>query len=158
MLGVKQCLSSARRPQTDGQTERTNRTLEGMLRHFVSPSHDDWDIRLLCCEFAINNAWNQSTGSTPFFLNTGSHPRSPVNVDVVCKLPAADSFVGRINESIGCARGSLKCAQARMKESYDAKHRAESFEVREFCFPVTSRFVSVCRWIQKVHGKTAGTF
>ena len=35
MLGVKQCLSSARRPQTDRQTERTNRTLEDMLRHFV---------------------------------------------------------------------------------------------------------------------------
>ena len=30
MLDVKQCLSSARRPQTDGQTERTNRTLEDM--------------------------------------------------------------------------------------------------------------------------------
>ncbi len=58
MLGVKQCLSSARRPQTDGQTERTNRTLEDMLRHVVSPSHNDWDLRLPCCEFAINNAWN----------------------------------------------------------------------------------------------------
>lgn len=134
LLGVKQCLSSARRPQTDGQTERTNRTLEDMLRHFVSPSHDDWDIRLPCCEFAINNACNQSTDSTPFFLNTGSNPRSPVNVDVVCKLPAAESFVGRISDSIANAKDSLKYAQARMKESYDAKHRAESFEVGEFVF------------------------
>ena len=48
LLGVKQCLSSARRPQSDGQTERTNRTLEDMLRHFVSPSQDDWDVRLPC--------------------------------------------------------------------------------------------------------------
>lgn len=125
---MKQCLSSARRPQTDGQTERTNRTLEDMLTHFVSPSHDDWNIRLPCCEFAINNAWNQSTGSTTFFLNTGSNPRSPVNVDVVCKLPAAESFVGRVSNSIARAKDSLKYAQARMKESYDAKHRAESFE------------------------------
>ena len=31
LLGVKQCLSSSRRPQSDGQTERTNRTLEDML-------------------------------------------------------------------------------------------------------------------------------
>ena len=134
MLGVKQCLSSARRPQTDGQTERTKCSLDDMSRHFVSSSHNDWDLRLPCCEFAINNAWNQSTGSTPFFLNTGSHPRSPGNVEVKCKLPAADAFVGRIQESIACARDSMKYAQARMKESYDAKHRAESFEVGEFVF------------------------
>ena len=73
-------------PQSDGQTERANRTLEDMLRHFVSPSQDDWDLRLPCCDFAINNAWNQSTDSTPFSLNFGEHPRSPINVDVVCKL------------------------------------------------------------------------
>ena len=134
MLGVKQCLSSARQPQTDGQTERTKCSLEDMSRHFVYSSHYDWDLRLPSCEFAINNAWNQSTGSTPFFLNTGSHPRSPVNVEVVCKLPAAHTFVGRIQESIARARDCLKYAQARMKESYDAKHRAESFEVGEFVF------------------------
>ena len=73
LLGIKQCLTSARRPQWDGQTERTNHTLEDMLRHFVSPSYDDWDLRLPCCEFAINNAWNQPTGNTMFFLNPGEH-------------------------------------------------------------------------------------
>ncbi len=56
----------------------------------------------MCCEFAINNARNQATGSTPFFLNFCEHPRSPISVDVVCKLPAADTFVGR--ESVIRAR------------------------------------------------------
>ena len=134
MLGVKQCLSSSRRPQSDGQTERTNRTLKDMLRHFVSPSQDDWDLRLPCCEFAINNAWNQSTGSTPFFLNSGEHPRSPINVDVVCKLPVADAFVGRIKNAVSRARDSLLYAQQRMQKNYNAKHRAESFEVGEFAY------------------------
>ena len=133
-MGVKQCLSSARRPQSDGQTERTNRMLEDMLRHFVSPSQDDWDVRLPCCEFAINNAWNQSTGSTPFFLNFGETPRSPVNVDVVCKLPAADAFVGRVKDAVHKARNSLLYAQQRMCTSYDAKHKAESFEIGEFAY------------------------
>ena len=120
-------MSSARRPQSDGQTERTNRTLEDMLSHFVSPSLDDWDLRLPCCAFAINNAWNAATDSTPFFLNTGAHPRSPVNVNVVCKLPAVNSFVGKINAAIARAKDSLKNAQMRMSSAYDAKHRAESF-------------------------------
>jgi len=132
LLGVKQCLSSSRHPQSDGQTERANRTLEDMLRHFVRPSQDDWDVKLPCCEFAINNAWNQTTGSTPFFLNFDEHPRSPINVDVVCKLPAADTFVGRVRESVIRARESLSYAQARMCETADAKRRAEAFQVGEF--------------------------
>jgi len=46
LLGVKQSLSSSRHPQSDGQTERANHTLEIMLRSFVSHfvSQDDWDV------------------------------------------------------------------------------------------------------------------
>ena len=130
LLGVKQCLSSLRRPQS----ERSNCILGDMLRHFVSPSQDDWDLRLPCCEFAINNAWNQSTGSTPFFVKFGEHPRSPINVDVVCKLPAADAFVGRIKDAVSRAHDSLLYAQQRMQKNYDAKHRAESLEAGEFAY------------------------
>lgn len=74
LLGVEQRMSTASHPQTDGQTERANRTLEDMLRHFVNSAQTDWDVKLACCEFAVNNAWNRATGSTPFFLNSGDHP------------------------------------------------------------------------------------
>jgi len=59
-LGNKQRMSTAFLSQTDGQTERMNRTLEEMLRVFVSPSLTDWDNHLPCCEFAMNNAFNES--------------------------------------------------------------------------------------------------
>ena len=132
LLGVKQYLTSARRSQSDGQTECTNRTLEDKLRHFVPPSHDDWDRHLPCCEFAINSAWNQSTGNSPFFLNHGEHPRSPIDVNKVCKLPAADTFVGRIKTAIASAKDSLRYAQQRMSDAYNAKHRDEAFQVENF--------------------------
>ena len=60
MSGIKLCMSTAYHPQSDGQTECMNRTLEDMLRHYVAPSQDDWDDWLPWAEFAMNNAFNHS--------------------------------------------------------------------------------------------------
>ena len=57
LLNIKQAMSTAYHPQSDGQTERANRVLEEMLRQYVSPNHDDWDEHLDMAEFAINDAW-----------------------------------------------------------------------------------------------------
>lgn len=79
-LGIKQSMSTAYHPQTDGQTERMNRVLEEMLRSFGSTAFKTWDLHLPECEFAINNAFNESIRNTPFFLNYGRHPRSPTSI------------------------------------------------------------------------------
>jgi hypothetical protein len=49
-------MSTAFHPQTDGQTEQTNRTLEQILRNYVAYRQDDWDQHLATAEFAYNNA------------------------------------------------------------------------------------------------------
>lgn len=74
MMGTKQALSTAYHPQTDGQTERVNRVLEDMLRAYVSKSQTDWDEKLACAEFAINNADQSSAGTSPFMLWTPPLP------------------------------------------------------------------------------------
>ena len=40
-------MSSAFHPQTDGQTEIVNKSIENYLRHFVAENQDDWDKLLL---------------------------------------------------------------------------------------------------------------
>jgi hypothetical protein len=55
-LGIKLSMSTAKHPQTDGQTERANGVLEDTLRHFVGPYQTDWDEYLAVAEFAMNNA------------------------------------------------------------------------------------------------------
>ncbi len=65
-------MSTAFHPQTDGQTERMNRVLEDMLRHYyVNGYHDDWDEYLATAEFAYNSAENVSVKHSPFMLNYG---------------------------------------------------------------------------------------
>jgi len=71
-------ISTSHHPQTDGQTERANHTVEDMLRAYVSPLQLDWDEHLVAAEFAYNNILHASTGYTPFYLNYGRHPYSYV--------------------------------------------------------------------------------
>ena len=53
-------------PQTDGQTERANRSIEEMLRAYVGKRQNDWDERLGMAEFAHNNSVHSLSGYTPF--------------------------------------------------------------------------------------------
>jgi hypothetical protein len=73
-LGIQPLLSTAYHPETDGQTERANSFLEQYLRSQVSYLQDDWVRWLPLAEFAVNNATNESTRTTPFFANYGFHP------------------------------------------------------------------------------------
>ena len=73
-LGTQQWLSTAYHPESDGQTERVNRVLTEMLRHFVNKStYDNWDENLPLAEFAHNNAKSSATGYTPFYICYGKH-------------------------------------------------------------------------------------
>ena len=92
IFGIRQALSTAYHPQTDGQTERVNRVLEDMLRKHVASSQDDWDRYLSPAEFAINNSVHKSTGTSPFMLTYGFSPRLPHSIELgasASKVPAA---------------------------------------------------------------------
>ena len=71
LIGIKQKMPTAYHPGTDGSTEQANRTIGQMLRSSIGPTQKDWVTRLSAIEFAINLARSESTGYSPFFLNTG---------------------------------------------------------------------------------------
>src|SRR6201996_3130958 len=74
ILGIKQNISMAYHPQTDGQSERTNQWLETYLQFFINYQQDNWAACLPLVEFAHNNWKNTTTGESPFHLLMGSHP------------------------------------------------------------------------------------
>ena len=79
-FGTQHNLSSAFQPQTDGQTERTNRFIEDYLRNVVNPSQDNWDEFLSLAEFAYNRRVHSSIGMSPFEADLGYQPFIPDDV------------------------------------------------------------------------------
>ena len=86
-LGTKLNISTAHHPQTDGQTERANQTVEMVLRCYIHPLHDDWLQHLSKAEFAINNHPNASTGLSPFKATLGYDPDTPLSVQLPAEQP-----------------------------------------------------------------------
>ncbi|KAJ9525925.1 hypothetical protein QJQ45_009415 [Haematococcus lacustris] len=119
------------RPQSDGQTERYNRVLEEMLRHYISPTQADWPDHLALAEFAVNNSWQESIHSTPFFLNTGQSPVTPGLRDLPDggRCPSAHAFATWWKEGVAHARRHMADAQARYKRHADTGLKDVEFEV-----------------------------
>ena len=73
LIGTKQKLSTSYHPQTDGQTERTNQTLEQYLRCYSNYEQNNWVTLLPVAQLAYNNLTNAG-GISPFYANYGFHP------------------------------------------------------------------------------------
>ncbi len=125
-LGTKLAMSTAYHPQSDGQTERANRTLEDMLRAFVDYRHDDWDECLDAAEMAVNNSVQASTGFTPFQLLYGDHARTPLTASLPSPSnnPTADEFLRTRTAMLEKAKENLAAAQKKQAH-YANKHRKQ---------------------------------
>ena len=71
ILGTKLLMSTVFHPQTDGATERTNRSVGQILQTSIQPNRTDWVKKLPLTEFAINSNLSSSTGFAPFELSYG---------------------------------------------------------------------------------------
>lgn len=65
-MGTKWKFSTSSHPQTDGQTEVTNRTLGALLRSLITKSVKQWEMLLPHAEFAYNRVPHKTTGLSPF--------------------------------------------------------------------------------------------
>ncbi|GBG67352.1 hypothetical protein CBR_g489 [Chara braunii] len=119
--GTKMKPSSARHPQTDGQTERAHQTAQMMLHTLIRPDQKDWVDRLPDIEFAYNTSVHPAIGVTPFELHHGGRkccifadlllPR-PADLDAACS-PAS---VRKYRELLAQALANMEKAQVRMQQ------------------------------------------
>ena len=81
VMGIKRRMSSPFHPQTNGQAERTNKTMKQVLRTMVlaklsqNPQQTvNWVQLLDFVEIAVNNAPIGGTEFSPYYVNLGYHP------------------------------------------------------------------------------------
>ncbi|KAI3632133.1 hypothetical protein MIR68_009969 [Amoeboaphelidium protococcarum] len=112
-LGTKLALSTAHHPQTDGQSERSIRTIQQLLRcTYQAEAGRDWEILLALVEFAYNNSVHSSTGYCPFELDNGTSPLSPLSFlqaisVLVTNNPNVDEFINTIHLKLARAQENL---------------------------------------------------
>ena len=80
MLDIMKSRTTPYHPQCDGNTERFNKTLEGMIRCFIEENLDEWDELLAPLTFAYNTAVHATTKASPFEMVYGRKPRLPIDL------------------------------------------------------------------------------
>ncbi|CAJ0950513.1 unnamed protein product [Ranitomeya imitator] len=107
---------------TNSQTERTNQTLKTYLRCFVSADQDDWVSFLPLAEFALNNRASSATLVSPFFCNSGFHPRfSPGQVES-SDCPGVDTVVDRLQQIWTHVVDNLTLSQEKAQRFANRRH------------------------------------
>ena len=126
-LGTKLKMSTAYHPQSDGLTERNNRTLEESLRSYVNYHQNNWDTMLPLLEFSYNNCINSTTGYSPFFMNYGQHPTTPLDYEVRKEVQindTASTMIEKLYDALDKAHENITKAQASQKK-YADQHRRD---------------------------------
>jgi hypothetical protein len=97
-LGVKQNLSTAFHPQTDGQTERMNAWVEQYLRAWTTGRQDNWAKMLPIAEYAHNSWKHDVTRHLPHELLMGFRPQVHVKF-LPENVPASAERVKQLEET-----------------------------------------------------------
>ena len=142
-LGTSLSMSTAYHPQTDGLSEREQRTMSTWLRAFCSEHPEDWDQLLPLAELALNCMPQAASGIAPYELLYGRNPahsvdralsNEPPSADSARELadvPAAEARWKQMAAAWTKVRGKLQEGQRRMAAAADRHRRELSFNVND---------------------------
>lgn len=132
-LQTKLSMSTAFHHTTAGQAERTNRTLEDMLRAYCCHQQSRWSEFIPYMEFAYNNSEQASTHFSPFYVCYGHNPLTPVSLlshsSSVHRPASVDDFVDHMQTVLSATRDHLLAAQKRQAEIADQSRRHVEFQI-----------------------------
>ena len=155
---MKLHFTSGYHPEGDGQTERTNQTLEQYLRVYCNYQQSNWSDLLPLAEFAYNNSPSATTGISPFFANKGYHPNLAVQIERELASESAREYVADLDELHSELKRTIADAQKRYQASADSRRSAPpDIKVGDHVF-VLAKFIHTTRPSKKLSEKYLGPY
>jgi len=150
--------TSGYHPEGDGQTERSNQTLEQYLQIYCNYQQDNWVDLLPLVEFAYNNAPSATTGVSPFFANKGYHPNIYVYLERNMTSARAHDYAVDLELLHQYLREEMANAQLRYQGPADAKRTpAPDFKVGDQVY-VKAKYIQSTRPSKKLSEKDLGPY
>ena len=113
-----------------------------ILRVFCSYQQDDWSSLLPVAKFAYNNAVNDTTSVSPFFVNKGYNPNISASLDKEIASHRAREFVSNLDKLHTQVKESIAEAQKHYQVSAD-HHCIPAHE-----FPIGSEVFLLAKFIK----------
>jgi len=88
----KKKMSTAYHPQTDGQTERTNQTVEGYLRNFANYDQNDWYQLQSLAKHGYNNSITNVYEMSAFYAHYKFHLQTEWMKEREAQSPGAGQY------------------------------------------------------------------
>jgi RNase H-like domain found in reverse transcriptase/Reverse transcriptase (RNA-dependent DNA polymerase)/Integrase zinc binding domain/Chromo (CHRromatin Organisation MOdifier) domain/Retrotransposon gag protein/Integrase core domain len=126
LMGIKVLMSTAFHPETDGSSERSNKTVIEALRAYVNRQQNDWMKHLVHVELAMNNSVNATHQHSPTEMLYGTSVRLfPTIENIDTTVPGVAEFIERINESQAIAQDNHLAAKTIQTRNANRKRRAD---------------------------------
>nr|GFA25416.1 putative reverse transcriptase domain-containing protein [Tanacetum cinerariifolium] len=131
-LGTRLDMSIAYHPETNGQSERTIKTLEDMLCACTIDFGKGWVNHLPLVEFSYNNSYHTSIKTAPFEALYGRKCRSPVCWTEVREAQIlGPELIQETTEKIIQIKQRMQAACDRQKSYADLKRKPMEFQVED---------------------------
>jgi hypothetical protein len=135
-IQIKYLKITAYHPQTNGLTERFNRTMMAMLRKYVKDGFSKWEDALGPIAFAYRNSVHSSTNETPYFLNHGRDPVLPIDQFLcvpkyVSTVPSdyKSQLMKRIHDAFKLVKQSMRESRLQQQKQYNKRAEDLSYEI-----------------------------
>jgi transposase InsO family protein len=153
ITGITHRLSSAYHPQTNGLTERFNKTICESLARTAAEYDKQWDLFVSASLFAYRTTKHSVTKQTPFFLIYGRQAVMPIELQIqtypeepITSENFDDLLLRRTHDLIGTtvearitAKERIKLTQDLQKERHDKKISQRSFQQNDLVLEYRSK-------------------
>lgn len=131
LSGVRLCMSTSYHPESDGSSERSNKTIVQMLHYHVERNQKGWKRALPRIRFEIMNTVNSSLGFSGFQLRSSFSPQLIPPLVPAAELTGSDNefdaheLLTKIQVDVLEAQDNLLSAKLDQVRSHNRHHRAD---------------------------------